>query len=108
MPHADLKYSADLQIDAGLIMRRIEECINTHDAGAGACKGRAYGAEVFHHTHLLVEISLLPKPHRNAEFTIALRDDLEQVIKSCLNQPCAFSLALSYSDAFYITNRFEP
>ena len=39
MPHADLKYSADLQIDAGLIMRRIEECINTHDAGGRGMQG---------------------------------------------------------------------
>ena len=108
MPHAELKYSADLNIDAVKVLHVIEDRINAHDPGAGACKGRAYPADVFHHTHLLVEISMLTKPHRDAAFTLKLRDDLEQAIKACLSQSCAFSMALSYSDAIYITNKFEP
>ena len=108
MPHAELKFSADLNIDAVHVLRVIEERINAHDPGAGACKGRAYPAEVFHQTHLLVEISMLTKPHRDNAFTVKLRDDLEQAIKSCLSQSCAFSMAISFSDAVYITNKFDP
>jgi hypothetical protein len=108
MPHAELKYSADLKIHAGKVLRLIEERINAHDPGAGECKGRAYPASIFHHTHLLVEISMLTKPHRDATFTRAVRDDLEQAIKGCLHQRCFFSLAIRYSDDAYITNEFVP
>lgn len=108
MPHAELKYSGDLKIDAGKMLRLIEERINAHDPAAGECKGRAYPASVFHHTHLLVEISMLTKPHRDAAFTRAVRDDLEQAVKACLRQQCYFSLAIRYSDDAYITNKFIP
>ena len=108
MPHAELKYSSDLEIDATGILQLIEERINLHDPGAGACKGRAYRSDDFHHTHLLVEVSMLSKPHRDAEFTKKVRDQLEQAIKACLKQRCYFSLAINYSDEFYITNEFVP
>ena len=108
MPHAELKYSSDLDIDAPGILRAIEERINVHDTKAGACKGRAYKAEDFHHTHLLVEVSMLTKPHRDDAFTIKVRDDLERAIKACLSQRCYFSLAINYSDPFYVTNEFLP
>lgn len=108
MPHAELKYSGDLKIDAGKMLRLIETRINDHDPEAGECKGRAYPAPIFHHTHLLVEVSMLTKPHRDAAFTKAVRDDLEQAVKACLNQRCYFSLAIRYSDDAYITNEFIP
>lgn len=108
MPHADLKYSSDLEFDAPEVLRAIEATINAHDSGAGVCKGRAYPAAVFHHTHLLVEVSLLTKPHRDAAFTRALRDDLEKAVKAHLRQRCYFSMAIHYSDDTYLTNVFEP
>ena len=108
MPHAELKYSADLSIDAAAVLENIETVINDHDAGAGPCKGRAYPASVFHHTHLLVEISMLTKPHRDAAFTKDLITDLENHIKAMVQQSCYFSLELKYSGDTYVTNRFEP
>ncbi|MDG1739135.1 MAG: hypothetical protein P8L68_01240 [Paracoccaceae bacterium] len=108
MPHAELKYSSDLGIDAPKILRAIEECINDHDPNAGACKGRAYLTDIFHHTHILVDISMLPKPHRDTAFTVRLRDDLEHLIKGCLTKACKFSLAITFTDQIYITNEFVP
>ncbi len=108
MPHAELKYSSNLGIDARNILRLIEKLINDHDPKAGACKGRAYPTDIYHHTHLLVEISMLPKPHRDAAFTAKLRDDLERSIKACLIKRCKFSLAIIFSDQNYITNEFIP
>ena len=107
MPHAELCYSADLEIDAEDILREIEAVLQHHDAGSGACKGRAYPAAVFHHSHMLVRLSLLTKPHRDAAFTEALMADLEQAVKAMIPQPCFFSLALEYSGAHYVTNRHE-
>jgi len=108
MPHAELKYSSDLKIDAENILTLIEARINEHDPKAGACKGRAYPAAVFHRSHILVEISMVTKPHRDEAFTLALRDALEIAIKGCLTQRCYFSLGIRYSDVVYITTEFLP
>ncbi|WP_291730704.1 hypothetical protein [Leisingera sp. F5] len=104
MPHAELKYSSDLEIDAKAILAEIEAVILEHDSGAGACKGRAYPAEQFHHSHIAITVTLLTKPHRDEAFSIALLTDLESRIKARLIQPCEFSLGLSYSAPFYVTN----
>ncbi len=107
MPHAELRYSDDLSLDPGAVLSRIEEVLQAHDAGSGECKGRAYPAAVFHHTHCLVTISLLAKPHRNAAFIAALGADLEQAIKALIPEPCFFTLDISFSSQIYITNRHE-
>ncbi|MFK7746502.1 MAG: hypothetical protein AB8B47_15720 [Roseobacter sp.] len=107
MPHAELKYSADLQIDAPALLAEIEATILRHDPQSGACKGRAYPAAKFHHTHLLVSLSLLEKPHRDAAFTTALMQELETVVKTQVQQPCYFSFGLDYSRGYYVTNSHE-
>lgn len=108
MPHAELKYSTDLDLPAADILATIEAVIQRHDAGSGECKGRAYPAVVFHHSHVLVEISMLPKAHRDAAFVTALRDDLEAAIKAHLPVPCFFSLNLAFSGSHYVTNQHNP
>lgn len=107
MPHAELCYSSDLSLDPGVVLRRIEEVVQAHDAGSGACKGRAYPADVFHHTHVLARLSLLAKPHRDAAFIAALSADLEAAIKACIPEPCAFTLDISFSSQIYVTNAHE-
>jgi len=108
MPHAEVKYSSDLNLDPAAVLADIEAVIQRHDAGSGACKGRAYPALVFHHSHVLVEVSLLPKTHRDAAFMQALSSDLEMAIKAHLSAPCYFSLNLAFSGAHYVTNTFAP
>lgn len=108
MPHAELKYSNDLTLDAKAILTAIEGVIQDHDAGAGDCKGRAYPADEIHHTHVIVEVSMLPKAHRDQVFMGALSADLEIAIKTHLFQPCFFSLMISFSSKTYVTNYFEP
>ncbi|WP_264211063.1 hypothetical protein [Leisingera thetidis] len=104
MPHAELKYSSDLEIDAAAILAEIEAVILEHDSGAGACKGRAYPAGQYHHSHITVSVALLTKPHRDEAFSRALLASLESRIKARLTQACVFSLGLSYSTPFYVTN----
>lgn len=108
MPHADLKYSADLEFDVETVMEVIEKVLQDHDDTAGACKCRAYPSDIFRHRHLLVEIAMLPKAHRDTAFIQALRDDLEVAIKAHLRQPLAFSMAIRLNDGNYITNLHEP
>ncbi|WP_050927684.1 hypothetical protein [Aestuariivita boseongensis] len=107
MPHADLKYSADLEIDAPALLEGIEAILQRHDPGSGDCKGRAYPAAISHHRHLIVDISLLPKAHRDAAFMAALRTDLANYLKDALPRPCWMSLELRFSGENYVTEFLE-
>ena len=104
MPHAEIKYSSDLNIDAVAILEEIEATILNHDGGAGACKGRAWTVDQYHHSHIIVTVSLLPKAHRDAVFLQTLLADLEQRTKARITQPCAFSMELTFSGPAYVTN----
>ena len=107
MPHAELKYSSDLKINAVAILADIEQMILQHDAGSGECKGRAYPTDYFHHSHMILEISMLTKPHRDDAFTAALMEDLEQLVKAHIPQSCYFSLVIAYNKGAYATNFHE-
>ncbi|WP_127112349.1 hypothetical protein [Shimia sediminis] len=108
MPHAELKYSDNLKIDAVALLREIEQVILRHDASAGECKGRGYPTEIYHHTHLLLDISMLTKPHRDAGFTKALLADLEATLHAHLSQRCFISFGIHYSDKNYVTTSHQP
>ena len=108
MPHAELKYSDDLIFDVPGMFNLIEQTILGLDADAGACKCRAYPAPAFHHSHILISLSLLAKPHRNAAFSAALLAEMEPKLKAMLAAPCQFSLRLEYSPSTYITNLHDP
>ncbi|MEP4194918.1 MAG: hypothetical protein ABJL99_04695 [Aliishimia sp.] len=103
MPHAELSYSADLTIDAGAILSEIEAIISSHDDTAGDTKGRAYPADIYHHTHFKATIALLAKPHRNAAFLAALNADLSAAVAKHLPRPCWMSIDLVFSGAGYNT-----
>jgi 5-carboxymethyl-2-hydroxymuconate isomerase len=104
MPHVEIKYSNNLEIDTKEIFDVIEWVINKKDASAGVCKSRAYPCLEYKYSHILVTISLLTKPHRNKEFTVALSRELETSIKKHLKQSAYFSLNIEYSQAYYTTN----
>ena len=103
MPHAEVKYSSDLTLDTRALLQGIEAIIQRHDAGSGDCKGRAYRAEVSHHTHLIVEISMLAKPHRDLAFIAALRADIADMIRPMLPRPCWLSINIAFSGPTYMT-----
>ena len=107
MPHADLKYSADLAIDPHALLLEVEAILQRHDPGSGDCKGRAYPAPISHHRHLIIEISLLPKAHRDAAFMKALREDLAAHLMPKVPRPCWFSLELRFSGENYVTEWLE-
>ncbi len=104
MPHCEIQYSDDLNVDAEAILTMVETVINAHDANAHECKGRAYPASIYHRPHLKVTVYLLTKPHRDEAFTKALMADLENQIKGTLSHSCFFSLLIEYSPTYYVTN----
>lgn len=108
MPHAEIKYSDDLALDSRAILAEIEAIILRHDAGAGACKGRAYPTTEYHHRHVTIAVNLLVKPHRDEAFSNALLRDLEQSVSAMIPTPCEFSFGLQYSSPFYVTKKHVP
>ncbi len=113
MPHAELKFSSDLIFDAPALLREVEATVQAMDSDAGACKGRAYPTDQAHHPHVLLEVCMLPKTHRDAAFQQALLADLRGVLKSHIAQSCHMSLGIRFSDDAYITgthvvNGVEP
>ena len=104
MPHVEIKYSDNLDIDTKQIFDDVESVINKNDSSAGECKSRAYPCSEYKYTHIIVSISLLTKPHRDKEFTLKLSSELEQAIKRYLKQSAYFSLNIEYSQAYYTTN----
>lgn len=107
MPQADLKFSNDIGINTATLFPAIEATIARHDPGAGDCKCRAYPAAQYHHTHVLLSLMMLAKPHRDAGFTHALMADIETLVKSHISQPCAFSFSLTYNTGYYVTNQHD-
>lgn len=107
MPQADLLYSADLDLDASAILAAVEATILNHDDGAGACKGRAYPAPGYHHTHVTLRVTMLSKPHRDAAFTSALLNSLEAVLRDRILQPCELALGVEFSGAHYKTGQHK-
>jgi len=104
MPHVEIKYSDNLDINTKEIFDVIEGVINKKDSSAGECKSRAYPCAEYKYTHILISISLLSKPHRDKEFTLQLSNELERAIKLHLKQSLYFSLNIEYSLAYYTTN----
>ncbi len=104
MPHVEIKYSDNLDISSQTIFDVIEEVINKNDSSAGECKSRSYPCSEYKYSHILIAISLLTKPHRDEEFTLALSRELEESIKQHLKQSVYFSLNIDYSLAHYTTN----
>lgn len=80
MPQADLHYTADLTPDACAVLSRIEEVIHAFDDHAGTCKGRAQRVEDFHHSHMLLRLSMLPKDHRDATYAAELSERLVDLL----------------------------
>ncbi|WP_293577639.1 hypothetical protein [Phaeobacter sp.] len=103
MPHAEIKYTDGLSIDPQALLAQIESRILAHDDGAGACKGRAIKIEDFHHRHIDIKVALLVKPHRDAAFSQALLADLRASLLPLIPKPSFFSLEVTYSGPFYIT-----
>jgi len=104
MPHVEIKYSNNLDLDTKEVFDDIEGVINKKDSSAGECKSRAYPFSEYKYPHILVTISLLSKPHRDEEFTLQLSTELERTIKAHLKQSLYFSLNIQYSLAYYTTN----
>lgn len=104
MPHVEIKYSDDVKINFQSLFLNIEQTINEMDASAGVCKSRAYPSSDFLHTHILVKIDVLKKPHRDTVFMQTLLKNIEQTVTHILPNGCYYSIGLNFSGEYYVTS----
>lgn len=105
MPHAELHYSAEIDLPCDTILSRIEEVISTYDTVSGQCKGRAFPVAVTHHRHIYVRLKLLAKPHRDAAFFQGLLETLDSALDPLIPKDCAFSFEVETFSPHYITRK---
>lgn len=102
MPQADLFFTADQTIAAVDTLRSIEAAISAMDVTAGACKGRAHRVADFHHSHVLLRLSMLPKDYRDAAFATELGKRLAAVLQEAVSAECAINVQVRF-DLFHYT-----
>ena len=103
MPHLEIKYSNDIDLDVNVLFEGIEALINVLDPSAGVCKSRAYPSLNFRNSHVMVDLWLLPKPHRDSAFTQSLLNGIKGCVMKQIPKSCYVSLQLYYRDANYLT-----
>ena len=82
MPHTDMEYTSDIQIDFKTLLSDIEEIILDLDPTSGACKGRALKVDEFHHSHINIEITLFATKHRDIDLLNELINRVDSKTKS--------------------------
>jgi len=101
MPQADLSYSATLDLDAAAMLAAIEAVIRQHDDSAGQCKGRAHPLAQTHHTHALLRVRMLRKPHRDDAFMQGLLAALQTALREVVPAPCILGIELGFLEPHY-------
>lgn len=107
MPHAVFEYSADLSVDTTSLLEEVEATILRADDGSGDCKGRAYKVEEHHHSHAVLTVTMLAKPHRDESFRSALTRDLVATVSGYLPMGCFLSLQVDFAPKHYVTTKVD-
>ena len=108
MPHADIKYTSDIQIDLKTLMSDIEEIILGLDPTSGACKGRALKVDEYHHSHLNIEIRLFATKHRDYALLNELINRVDSRAKSLLKKAAHVTVKLEFTPLTYLTGFYDP
>lgn len=103
MTHANIKLSANIELNFSRLFDKYETFINELDLSASVCKSRAYAAEFYKHTHIVVEMWLLPKQQRMLELTQSLLDKIENPLKIKTSSNTHLSMQMYYRDENYRT-----
>lgn len=103
MPQADLFFTADKPLHAREILAQIQGVIAGFDTTAGACKGRAHPISDYHHSHVLLRLSMLPKPHRDDAYAAELGRRLMELLKQHVAAPCIVNVQIRFDLVHYTT-----
>lgn len=108
MPHADIQYTADIQIDVKTLLSDIEEIILDLDPNSGACKGRALKVDEFHHSHVNIEIRLFATKHRDIILLNKLINRVDRRAKLLLKKAAHVTVKLEFTPLTYLTGFYDP
>ena len=108
MPHTDIKYTADLDIDIKTLMRVIEEIILDLDPTAGVCKSRAFKIDEYLHPHVNIELRMYATKERDIELTNRLITRVDQETKSFMKSAAYVTVKLDFTPLPYLTGFFDP
>ena len=108
MPHADIKYTSDIQIDLKTLMSDIEEIILDLDPTSGACKGRALKVDEYHHSHINIEIRLFATKNRDIDLLNKLINRIDSRTKSFLKKAAHVTVKLEFTPLTYLTGFYDP
>ena len=108
MPHADIKYTCDIQIDFKSLLSDIEEIILDLDPTSGACKGRALKVEEYNHSHINIEIRLFATKHRDVNLLNELIIRIDNKAKSLLQKAAHVTVKLEFTPLTYLTGFYDP
>ena len=108
MPHADIKYTSDIQIDLRTLMSDIEEIILDLDPTSGACKGRALKVDKYHHSHINIEIRLFATKNRDIDLLDELINRVDSRAKALLKKAAHVTVKLEFTPLTYLTGFYDP
>jgi len=108
MPHADIKYTSDIQIDLRTLMSDIEEIILDLDPTSGACKGRALKVDEYHHSHINIEIRLFATKNRDIDLLYELINRVDSRAKALLKKAAHVTVKLKFTPLTYLTGFYDP
>lgn len=105
MPQVDIKYTNGLAVDIPGLLSEIQAAINEWDPKAGVCKCRVYKADCYQNENVLVNIAVLKKPHRDAEFMQALLKRIDSILSHQIPTHCYGSVQLHFLSDYYVTSQ---
>ena len=108
MPHTDIKYTSDLEIDIKALMLAIESIILDLDPTAGVCKSRAIKINEYHHSHINIEITLFATKHRDFDLSNEAINRVDSKAKSFLKKATHVTVTLAFTPLTYLTGFYDP
>ena len=108
MPHADIKCTTDVDIDAKTLMLDIEEIIRQLDPNSGVCKGRFIWIDEYHHSQLNIELRMFAYKKRDVEFSNQLISRVDQKAKLLMKSAAHVTVKLEFSPVTYLTGFHNP
>ena len=108
MPHADIKCTTDVDIDAKTLMLDIEQIILQLDPNSGVCQGRVIRIDEYHHSHLNIELRMFASKERDVEFSNQLISRVDQKAKLLMKSAAHVTVKLEFSPVTYLTGFHNP
>ena len=106
MPHLEIHLTKDIKVDLDALFAGVETILNEFDQTAGICKSRAYIAEYYKYSHVMINLYLLPKKHRDKAYFTNLLEQLKKYVMRCIPVDSYLSLQIYFRDEYYFTQEY--